>query len=191
MSWNQAGQISIKARKLYPWERESFEICLEGPWMRFYVNEAAYKYSVTAAGNYNTLYTLTPRNKVAMDPDKNGISLAAFTYDAASKKYSLKLGDIWANEYAGEKTAIKVELYKDGFWFFDGFKGEKEFTFDPAAGYEMSFAENELDTSKAVANLDDPNRGAKKYFVKWGFKRVGSISTDDFIKKGKTPKIEI
>lgn len=188
MTWRRTGQISIKARKLYPWERDSFDICLKGPWMDLYVNEAAYKYSAKTLGNYDILYTLTAQNKVAMDPDENGISLAAFAYDAASKKYSLKLSDIWANEYAGEKTAIKVELYEDGFWFFDAFKGEKEFALDPAAGYELSFAESDLDTSKAVANT---TRGAKKYYVKWGFKRAGQISKDKFIKKGETEKIEV
>jgi hypothetical protein len=34
------------------------------------------------------------------------------------------------------------------------------------------------------------DRGAKKYFLKWGFKRVGTISKDNFVKKDKTPVIE-
>jgi len=188
MTWNQTAQLRIKARKLFPWESESFDVCLEGPWMHLYANRQAYKYSVDREGQYNVLYTLTPKEKIATGPDEEGLSLAEFSYDAAAKKYVLKLGDKWAAEYAGEKTVVKVELYKDGFWFFDGFKGEKEFTFDAAAGYEVGFAESELDTSKAASDAD---RGAKKYYVKWGFKRVGAVSTDDFVKKGETPRIEI
>ena len=125
MTWNQTAQLRIKARKLFPWESESFDICLEGPWMHLYANRQAYKYAVDREGDYDVAYKLSPKEKIAMGPDEEGLSLAEFSYDAAAKKYVLKLGDKWAAEYAGEKTVVKVELYKDGFWFFDGFKGEK------------------------------------------------------------------
>ena len=29
-------QLNIKARKLFPWEKETFEACLEGPWTDLY-----------------------------------------------------------------------------------------------------------------------------------------------------------
>ena len=32
-------------------------------------------------------------------------------------------------------------------------------------------------------------RGPKKFYVKWGFRRVGSVSTDKYINKGSTDKI--
>ena len=111
------------------------------------------------------------------------------------------INDKWASEYAGEKTAVKVELYKDGFWFFDSYKGKKEFTFDAAAGYAISFAEGELDTSKSFGLDNDPSKsfvpgemtrgGASKYYLKWGFRRVGKISTDKFVDKDSTNKIEV
>jgi hypothetical protein len=185
MTWHQYGQIKMNPRKLFPWERESFEICLQGPWLDLYANAAAYKYSAKREGNYDTLFVLTAKEKVAMRPDEDGIGYVDFSY--ANGKFTLKASDKWAKEYAGEKVAIKVELYKDNALFFDTFKGEKEFTFDAAEGYEMAFAEDEL--AKPEADPADGMRGAKKYFLKWGFKRLGSISRDSFVKKDKTPSI--
>ncbi len=186
MSWNQAGQIKILARKLWPWERESFEICLSGPWMELYEYAAGYKYSLRREGNYDTVFELTPHEKIAMHPDEDGLSAGEFSY--ADGKYSFKVNDKWAKEYAGEKVAVKVDLYQDKPYWFDGFKGSKEFVFDAAEGYTMTFAGADLDTSKAV--FEPETRGSKKFYLKWGFKRVGVISKDDFIKKGETPAIE-
>jgi hypothetical protein len=186
MTWHQYGQIKMTPRKLFPWERENFEICLQGPWMDLYANAAAYKYSAKREGNYDTLFVLTPKEKTAMRPDADGLSLAEFSY--ANGKFTLKASDKWAKEYAGEKVAIKVELYKDNALFFDTFKGEKEFTFDAAEGYAMTF--NEKDLEKPEADNNDDFRAAKKYFVKWGFKRLGAISKDTFVKKDKTASIE-
>lgn len=185
-SWREAVQVKVNPRELFPWERDSFEVCLEGPWSRFYVNQAAYKYSVDKTGNYDTLYTLTPGRKVAMDPDKSGIEMTEFSY--AKGKFTFKASDKWAKEYAGEKTMIKVELFKDNLWFFDGSKGSKEFVLDPADDYTLTFSEKDL--VKPEVEDNDDFRGAKKYFLKWGFKRLGSISTDDFVKKDKTDSIE-
>ncbi len=183
-SWREAVQVKVETRKLFPWERDSFEVCLEGPWSRFYVNQAAYKYSVGKTGNYETLYTLTPGKKVAMDPDKNGLEAVEFSLEKG--EYTFKVNDKWAKEYAGEKVAIKVDLYRQISFWPDSYKGEKEFVFDAANGYEMTFTEKDL--QKAVA--DDNYRGPKKFYLKWGFKRLGAISTDDFVKKGETEAVE-
>jgi len=50
-----------------------------------------------------------------------------------------------------------------------------------------TFSEKDLVKPEAVDNND--LRGAKKYFLKWGFKRLGPISRDNFVRKGKTPVI--
>ncbi|MBI4655113.1 MAG: hypothetical protein HY746_00045 [Elusimicrobia bacterium] len=189
MSWREKVQMNIKQRKLYPWERESFEICLEGPWTDLYVDEAAYKYTVRRIGNYDTLFELSPQHKIAMKPDLNGINMVELAYDPETKKYKFAAKDEWAKEYSGEKTAIKVELYKSVQNWFDTFKGEKEFTFDAASLYEMSFTEKDLEQPQN----DNPafDRGPKKYYLKWGFKRIGSISKNTFMKKGKTIEVEV
>ncbi len=186
MTWYEYGQIRMADRKLFPWERESFDMCLYGPWLDLYVNGAAYRYTAKReGGNGYTLFTLTAHEKTPMKPDENGISFSAFSYSGG--KFVLKVSDKWAAEYAGEKVAIKVELYKDNALFFDTFKGEKEFIFDAAGNYEMVFSEDDL----AKPEADDGDlRGAKKYYAKWGFRRIGSISKDNFVKKDKTPVVE-
>lgn len=187
MSWSQTAQIKIGARALLPWETETFDVCLDGPFMDIYANEAAYKYSVARDGGYDVLYTLTPGAKTPMKADENGINFGAFSY--AGGKYTFSAADRWAKEYAGEKTEITVELYKDNVLFFDGFKGSKTFSFDAAETYTMTFSEDDL--AKAAAEEPAADRGSKKYFLKWGFKRVGAISKDNYVKKGKTPVLDL
>lgn len=185
MTWHQTGQIKIEPRKLLAWERESLEICLNGPWLDLYANAVAYKYSAKRVGNYDTLFVLTPKEKVAMRPDEDGLSAGEFSY--ADGKYTFKVNDKWAKEYAGEKTAITVELFKDNPNWFDSSKGSKEFTFDAAESYTLTFSQDDL--VKAQPEREEI-RGSKKFYVKWGFKRVGVISKDNFVKKGETPSIE-
>ncbi len=193
-SWSKNAQISIKARKLFPWERDYFEVCLDGPWLRLYIDAAAYEYSANKIGYYDVLYELTPKHKIPMNPDKNGIQFVNFEYNKAAETFTLKVKDIWAKEYAGEKVMFKIDFYKDGWWFFNSYLGKKEITLNTAGDYEITFAEGDLE-KKVDAGIEDDfkgteiTKGAKKYYAKWGFSRLGSISKDKFIKKGETPKI--
>ncbi|MCM2266637.1 MAG: hypothetical protein NDI60_02560 [Elusimicrobiales bacterium] len=189
MTWYEYGQIKMADRALLPWEKESFDMCLQGPWLDLYLNAAAYRYSAKRESKPGyTLFTLTSHERTPMKADEDGLSYADFSY--ADGKYTFKVTDKWAKEYAGENVAIKVELYKDNAVFFDTFKGEKEFSFAAAEGYTMTFAESEL-TRPEPADPVSGDRGAKKYFLKWGFKRLGVISKDNFVKKDKTPSVEV
>ncbi len=182
-------QLAMGPRKILPWESDKFQVCLEGPRAEFSTISSAYEYNVQENGQYDLRYNLTPMYKIPTSPDQGGLSLNEFSY--ADGKFTVKVSERWPAEYAGEKVVVKVELYKDGFLFFNSFKGDKEFTFDTANGYDMTFAESDLDASKAVATPDEPTRGAKKYYVKWRFRRVGSVSTGEFIEKGSTEKVEV
>lgn len=185
MTWYEYGQIKMADRKLLPWEKESFDMCLQGPWLNLYANSTGYRYTAQREGHSGyTLFTLTAHEKQPMRADENGVNYAEFAF--RDGKFVFRASDKWAREYAGEKTAIKVELYKDNA-LFDSFKGEKEFLFDAADSYEMAFAEGDL--AKPEADPADGLRGAKKYYLKWGFKRVGAVSKDNFVKKDKTPVI--
>ncbi|OGS56278.1 MAG: hypothetical protein A3J79_10480 [Elusimicrobia bacterium RIFOXYB2_FULL_62_6] len=195
--FRRTAQISIPARQLFPWETERFEVCLNGPYMDLDIEKQAYNYSVHSIGDYDVRYELTPNNKVAMSPDKDGLSNGGFS--VANGRFAFQVNDRWGGEYAGEKVAVRAELYKDGFWFFDSYKGKKEFTFDAARGYSLDFAEGELDNSKSFSADFDPSKsfdvgditkGSTKYYIKWSFRRIGSISTGEWIEKGKTDKIE-
>ena len=178
-TWRQSAQVHIAARALLPWENESFEVCMEGPWLTLNPLNAAYKYNVGQTGGYDTLFSLTPQYKTAMKPDVNGVNMTAFSYDPASKRFKVSLADKWAKAYAGEKVAVKIELKRDVANWFDSSLGSKEFSFDAAPGYELDFAAADLD------------RGAKKYYLKWSFKRVGKLSKDSWMEKGETLRLEL
>ena len=194
-TWNETVQIYIKARKLLSWERENFEVCLEGPWSAdLHINDAAYKYNVKRVGNYDTLFELTHEHKIAMNPDLNGIQFVDFKYNKANETYTLKVKDIWSKDYAGDKITFKVDFYKDGFWFFNSYLGKTEVTLTSSDTYEITFAEKDLEKSvvegmEADFKGTEITKGAKKYYAKWGFTRISSLSTDKFMKKGETPKI--
>lgn len=199
MSWRQAAQVHIAARTLLPWEKESFQVCMEGPWMRLSVLDAAYKYSVGKTGDYDTLFNLVPQSKVAMKPDADGVNMASFAYDKAAGKFKFSLSDKWAKEYAGEKTVITVEVYKDINNWFDGYNGKAEFSLDAASSYDLAFGLKDLKMPEPPNHDFDhhgghdfkgaDDRGSKNYYVKWGFKRDGKISKDTFVKKGETPRV--
>ena len=182
-------QLKVEQRTLYPWERESFEVCMEGPRLDIDTRVSPYTYSVQREGGLDVRFRLIPSYRVPTAPDAEGLYQSAFSHNAG--KFTFKANDRWTNEYAGEKVAVKVELYKDGFLFFNSYKGEKEFTFDTAQSYELVFAESDLVQNKTMIDDSMDFRGAKKYYVKWSFRRIGSVSTAKEINKGSTDKIEV
>lgn len=173
-SWRQKAQIIItQDRELLPWEIEAFEVCLEGPWMNIYTRAAAYKYHINSEGSYNTIYKLTPQEKTPMAPDSAGLAVESFVYNADDKNFTLNTKDIWTDYYQGEQVRIHAVLYRDVPNWFDSKIGELDMTFDSADGYTML-----LDFGKKLKS--------GKYYAKWGFTRIGRVSTDKYIKKGNT-----
>lgn len=180
-------QLNIAPRQLFPWEGERFEVCMEAERVDLDTRSSPYRYSVDRQGMYDITFNLTPNYRVPTAPDENGLSLSSFAF--RDGKFVLDVADRWADEYAGEKIVVKVELMKDGFLFFNSSQGTKEFTFDSARGYQLAFAEGDLTKTAEYVDTSNDLRGPKKFFVKWGFRRVGSISTDKHINKGSTDKI--
>lgn len=193
-TYRSQAQINIKQRKLWPWEKETFEVCLEGPWLDIYTVEAGYKYKISKNGYNDVLFVLSPEYKIAMNPDLEGINYTEFIYNKDTKKYTFKLNDKWAKEYVGEKVKVKIELKKDIANWFDSSLGTKEFTFDVSPDYLIEFSEDEL--IKPNNNVDDTNRSSDKlfetrgYYLKWGFSRIGNISKDTFMDKGETNRVQ-
>ncbi len=187
-TFRATAQLNVAPRQLYPWESESFNVCMEGQRVDFNTGSSPYSYSVDRVGLYDLTFNLTPNYRVPTAPDADGLYATGFSHKDG--KFTLSVGDRWAREYAGETVLIKVELMKDGFLFFNSNKGEKTFTFSAASGYELVFAEGDLTKTKEFVD-DSADKGAKKYFVKWGFQRVGRVSTNDYVKKGDTEKIPV
>ncbi len=182
-------QMNLPERQLYPWENETFEACMEADRVQLDVRQSPYRYNIDRQGMFDLTFNLTALYRSPTAPDANGLSLAKFFY--RDGKFVMDINDAWAREYAGEKVVVKVELMKDGFLFFNSSKGEKEFTLDVNGAYEIAFAENELTKTREYVDDSGDVRGQKKYYVKWGFKRVGSVSTQDYVKKGSTDKIPV
>jgi len=185
--FRRTAQLTMAPRQLLPWENDSFEVCAEGPNVEIRTLSAAYSYNIVQSGEYDVRYDLTPLAKIATAPDQNGLSLAEFVFKDG--KFVMNINDQWASIYAGEKVAIKVELVKDGFLFFNSSLGSKVFTLDSSNNYSLAFVEGDLTKDKDFVDTSSDVRGPKKYFVKWGFTRVGSISTQDYVNKGSTAKI--
>ncbi|MEW6012732.1 MAG: hypothetical protein AB1602_04970 [Elusimicrobiota bacterium] len=193
-TYRSQAQINIKQRKLLPWEKETFEVCLEGRWLDIYTIEAGYKYKTKQVGYNDVVFELYPEYKVAMKPDLEGLNYSEFSYNKDTKKYTFKVSDKWAKEYAGEKVKIKIELKKDKANWFDSSLGTKEFTFDVSNNYAMEFSEDEL--VKPETNNNDSYRSSDKlfetrgYYLEWGFSRIGKISKDTYMDKGETNRVQ-
>ncbi|MCX7905686.1 MAG: hypothetical protein N2446_03175, partial [Elusimicrobiales bacterium] len=194
MTYHRQAQIVIKPRKLWPWERESFEVCLEGSWLDLYVIEAGYKYKIKQVGYSDTLFELYPEKKIPMKPDIDGLNYVEFNYNKETKKYTFVIKDKWAREYNGEKVYIKIELKKDISGWFDSYIGFKEYTFGVADEYRIEFGEDELikskDNEETLYRNDEKLFENRGYYIKWGFKRIGEISKDTYIDKGETHRIK-
>ncbi len=180
-------QVNLAPRQLFPWESESFAVCMEGQRVDFETRNSPYSYSVDRQGLFDLTFNLTPNYRRPTPPDASGLNLSSFAF--RDGKFVMAIGDRWAAEYAGEKVEIQVELMKDGFLFFNSSKGKKTFTLDTAASYELAFNEGDLVKDKDFVDDSGDMRGPKKFYVKWGFRRIGSISTNDYMKKGDTDKI--
>ncbi|HBA62184.1 MAG TPA: hypothetical protein DCZ92_15495 [Elusimicrobia bacterium] len=185
-TFRTTAQLNIAQRQLFPWERESFSVCMEGPRVNVVPTASPYSYGVDQVGLYDITFNMRPNYRVPTNPDPNGLNYAAFSFKDG--KFTLSVTDRWTNEYAGEKVAIKIELMKDGFWFFNSSKGEKTFTFATANGYDLVFAEGDLTKNKDFVD-DSADKGPAKFYVKWGFQRLGKVSTDQYVKKDESPKI--
>jgi len=106
----------------------------------------------------------------------------------------MKVRDAWAKEYAGEQVAVKVELKKSRF-LVDKTIGTKTFVFNAADVYDIDFTNEEMEAggteTVGADETADNVRGTSKYYVKWGFTRLGNISTGKYIDKGNSDKIAI
>lgn len=185
--FRSTAQLKVAPRQLFPWERESFSVCMEADRVELEQRSTPYSYSVAREGLFDVTFNLSPLYRSPSAPDPAGLYETGWNF--RDGKFVLNVGDRWAQYYPGEKVAIKVELIKDGFLFFNSSQGEKEFTFDVGSAYELAFAEGDLEKTAAFVDTSSDYRGPKKYFVKWGFRRLGSVSTQEYVKKGDTGKI--
>ena len=172
-TWSDTAQVIITgAHQLLPWETESMQVCLEGPFSNISISKAAYKYNTTSSGS---VYTLSSSGKVLTDPDAAGVALDSFTADKNGAV--LKFSDKWSQYYAGEQIKIHAKLKNDPQLWFDSTVSEQDFMFTVGTEYAVNFT-NQLKNGR--------------YSVEWGFTRMGgTVSTTNYVKGGESSKIDV
>lgn len=176
--WTHRERVQLELRNrqdLFPWENEIFEVCLEGRWLDLRSIRVAHDYRGTSSAGY---YTLNAGARKAMDPDRNGIAAGAPA--AQSKAVVVEFKDRWASYYAGEKVMIKAALRREVEGWFDPTLKEVELEFDAADAYSIDFNAYAKDFSEAL-------KPGKKYYVEWGFSRLGKVSKSTYMKVGDGP----
>lgn len=169
-------QLELRNRqKLFPWEKETFEVCLDGSWLNLYSIRTAHEYKANRSGGD---YVLNAGARKAMDPDSNGIEASAPA--AQDKAVAVTFKDRWASYYTGEKVKIKASLKREVEGWFDPTLKEVEVEFDAAEAYTLDFNAYAKDFSEAL-------KPGKKYYVEWGFSRHGKVSKDTYMKVGDGP----
>lgn len=175
-TYNERVQVTLQDRKtLYPWERDSFRVCLSGPWLDVDQLATAYDYKMVGGGNRDGNIVLTPGNKRQMKPDAAGIT-AQLKGDL-----TLALHDKWASYYAGEKVVLKVTLMREVDNWFDPTLLTKELEYGAVPGA--------IDLKQFSGEFSEGLKAGKRYYVKLEFKRVGVISKPDYVKSGETPAV--
>lgn len=171
MTYHELASVTIQDRlPLLPWERDTFRVCLDGPWLSLNELETAYDYRRISGGNYNGAYIIAPGRKLAQRPDPVGV---LGELDSAMK-FTLK--DKWTSYYAGETIEIKYALKKDVPNWFDPVVAEGSVTVPVAEAYLV-----DLSKSSGLQN-------GKSYYVEYSIRRVGKVSRDVFTKTLETNK---
>lgn len=171
MSYQELASVTLQDRQpLLPWERDTFRVCLDGPWLSIYDIETAYDYRLISGGSYNGRYVLAPGRKVAQRPDPVGV---LGELDSAMK---LTLKDKWTSYYAGESIEIKYALKKHVENWFDPVVAEGSVTVPVAESYLV-----DLSKSSGLQN-------GKSYYVEYSIRRIGKVSTDKFTRTLETNK---
>ena len=172
MSYYERASVTIRDRQpLLPWERDTFRVCLDGPWLSLYDVETAYDYKLVSGGSRNGAYILAPGKKIAQRPDPVGV-LGDLD---ASMKFTLK--DKWASYYVGESIEIKFTLRKDvPNWF------------DPV------IAEGTVKSAVVESYLVDLSKSGrfengKRYYVEYSIRRLGKVSKGSWTKGLETDRV--
>lgn len=170
--------------EMLPWERDIFRVCLDGHWLNADVVNASHEYALTEPDwNDDTVVARAVR-KVRSWPDPAGIFAASLRVDAGVKNFVLTLKDRWSSYYKGEQTVVSVKLKRHRSLWFDDTLIEKEFVLPSSeAGLTpIRFADYAEDFKSKL-------KDGKDYYVKWRFKRVGSVSTDKWQGWWETAKV--
>jgi hypothetical protein len=168
-SYTESVKLTLLERKpLLPWERDTFQVCLEGPFLSAYALSAAYEYR-QAPNRLRGDFAFSPGKKVPMAPDAAGITQRALT-----SGLELKLNNKCASIYPVEKVRLHLYLVQV---ILGPLTGTILDTTSPALPTATSYEINLLDFAE---EFKSPLRPGATYFVKYSFRREGSVSNQDW-----------
>ncbi|MBI4347738.1 MAG: hypothetical protein HY553_12850 [Elusimicrobia bacterium] len=160
-------------RNTFPWETEVFEACLEGNRTTLRAKRAAYRYEITEDPSEPGNFLLVAREKQPLDPDAEGIeaSLAA-----SQGRLTLWLKDRWHAHYAGERLAVRGELWEA----VDRWPDSKAGTLE---------AEIPSFTGEFGLSFSGTFRPGRSYYARWSFRRIGKVSTNTEVRGRETAPV--
>lgn len=175
-TYRERVQVKLAERKpLAPWESDSFEVCLEGPWVDVRQHESAYEYRRAAGTGQEGTIVATPVKKTPMRPDPTGV------IGTLASDLTVTFADKWASYYTGETVSIKMTVKKHLPNWFDPTLLEKEVELPVASTYVLDLA------AELVAANSRPEAG-KSYYVEYQVKRVGAVSKPVYTKSLESNK---
>jgi hypothetical protein len=179
--WAHTERRSVRIRlvgrgEMLPWERDVFRVCLDGHWLNADQIDASHEYSIQEPNWNDDTIVATALRKVSSLPDPAGIFAQALAAENGAKSFTLTLSDRWTSYYSGEQTVISVQFKRHRSGWFDDKLEEFEVSFPSADKYEIKF--NDLKVQNNAS-----------YYVKWRFKRSGSVSKDKWQGWWETEKV--
>ncbi|HBL15845.1 MAG: hypothetical protein A2X36_03380 [Elusimicrobia bacterium GWA2_69_24] len=177
-------RMEISGRgEMLPWERDVFEVCLQGQFLNAYVTDASHKYDLDVPGWSGDLVQARAIQKTAAEPDPAGIQAESFLYDAEGGSLVLSLRDRWAQFYKGERVRVQLVVKRDVPNWFDETALDKELELPAADAYKLRVADY-------ASELRSDLKPGKPYYAEWRFKRVGQVSKNSWQKKLETARAE-
>lgn len=174
-TYYERAQVTLTERRpLLPWESDTFQVCLEGPWVQARQFDSAYEYR-RANSNRDGNVVAAPVQKTPMLPDPTGVT-ATLAPDAV-----VTFADKWASYYAGETVMLKLTLKRHYPNWFDTVLLEKEVSLPVAAAYV-------LDLKADAAQMSEELRAGKPYYVAYQVMRVGAVSKPEYTKSIESNK---
>lgn len=174
-TYRQNVQVILQSRQpLRPWEYDSFQVCLQGPWSDIRNETSAYAYKQVAGGGREGSFVMAPGQKLAMAPDPNGIAL-----ESLSSALVLALKDKWASYYAGEKTALTLVVKRRNPNWFPKKIATVTVTLPAADAYKVNLLDYAAQFSQQPA-------AGRQYFVQASFQRIGKISSAAEVDMGES-----
>ncbi|MBU2573113.1 MAG: hypothetical protein KKH28_03435 [Elusimicrobia bacterium] len=150
-----------------------------------------YEYQISAAagktsqGNLLTkIGAAVLRKKELTPPEPDAVSLTLVKTDTG---LAIDLRDLRAAYYQGEKTGLKIRLWRNVILLADKIAYDIEVGLEAASQIVMDFSDPRWDSFKKE-NLS-PGR---EYYAEWSFSRLDSrISSGEWIDKGKSNRIKL